>query len=144
MTKQTCLYKSGPITVTNSMLRFRHRRYAIRNIENLVLQRPLFLMGAGIATMCLGFLWFNTDILYMSEMLVLLVFATLLPAISWPWGTLHIQSKLLKTNEGTITWWHSDLSRVQDVVENLLDARMQASATIVEETEDEAFYILDE
>lgn len=119
----TILFQAGPLSVTQAMLRFRRRRYAIAQIENLVLKRPLFLMGLGTAALIIGMAVFNADILYVYEMGIAVILALGLAAASWPWGTLYIHSKLLRTSDGAITWLHADLIRSQDIVERMIENR---------------------
>lgn len=112
-------FTSGPLSVTETMLRFRGRRYKLHHIENLILKRPLFLMGLGIGGFTAGFAIFNTDILYSYEFFIALVLAVGFPAITWPFGTLSIQSRTLATDGGSITWFHKDLAKVQNAIEQI-------------------------
>ena len=121
------LYHAGPLRLTRAMLRFKGRRYALAHIENLILKRPLFWMAASLSVLLAGVLWFNQDILYPLEILVLSGAAILLPLLAFPFGTLHVHSKLLGTNEGTITYFYRDLLHVQNILEGILDARTRAA-----------------
>ncbi|WP_346894812.1 hypothetical protein [uncultured Roseibium sp.] len=120
MTTLTPKFQSGPLSVTETMLRFRGRRYKLSHIENLILKRPLFLMGAGIGALIGAFGLFNADLLYWHEQAVLAGLALTLPMAAWPFGTLYIHSRTLSTGEGSITWFHSDLAKAQGAIEDLM------------------------
>jgi hypothetical protein len=62
----------------------------------------------------------NADILYGMEMFLAGLFATVLPLAAWPIGMLYIHSKLLKTNEASITWLYKDLQDVSEHLEHLI------------------------
>lgn len=125
MTKH--LYKSGPLSVTEKMLRFRGRRYSVAHIENLILRRPLLWLGLFAAMFLGAFGWLNQDILYERELIALggLILASVL--VTWPFGTLYIHSRTLGagTNQGSITYWYGALARAQEAVEDVLSYRAE-------------------
>lgn len=123
MIESKILFKNGPLSVSTTMLRFRGRRYKLNHIENLILKRPLFLMGLGFGAFLALFAIINADLLYAREAITTWIAVAVLPAISWPFGTLTMHSRTLSTNEGSITWLHRDLAKAQDAVEDVLAAR---------------------
>lgn len=117
---QTILMQSGPIFVTEKILGFRGHRYKIRHIENLILRRPLFLMGVALSVLIAGFMLINADLLYWYEHIIFGLAAILAVAATWPLGTLEIHSRTLNTSQGSITWLHKDLAQAQEQVEAIL------------------------
>ena len=111
------LFRSGPLSVTDTTLRFRRHRYALSRIENTILKRPLFLMGCALASLLCGMAVFNADILYVHEMAGAFGLAVLAAGAGFPLGTLHIQSRTLSTGGASITWLHRDLARAQEAME---------------------------
>ena len=121
MSETTLIYKSGALSVSNTMLRFKGRRYKLEHIENLILKRPLFYIGLGLGVLVMCFVMINADLLYWHELIMLGSIGLALPAASWPFGTLTMHSRTLSTNEGSITWFYNDLAKAQDAVESVLE-----------------------
>lgn len=115
------LFQSGPLSVSATMLRFRGRRYKLVHIENLILKRPIFVMGVGFAAILAGFGWINADMLYAHEQLAVGLLALTALATTWPFGTLTLHSKTLSTNEGAITWFYNDLLKAQAAIEDAIN-----------------------
>jgi len=120
MENQTPLMRSGPVFVTDKILGFRGHRYKISHIENLILKRPLLLMGMAIAALICGFVWVNADLLYLHEKAVAALAALAVLGLTWPLGTLEIHSRTLSTSHGSITWRYSDLAKAQQTVERVI------------------------
>lgn len=74
----TILFSSGPLSVTNHMLRFRGRRYKLVHLENVLLKCPLFFMALTMAGLLICSVFFNADILYFHESLIWIAVAILL------------------------------------------------------------------
>lgn len=136
-TSQTILMQSGPIFVTEKILGFRGHRYKIRHIENLILRRPLFLMGIALSILIAGFMLINADLLYWYEQIIFGIAAILAIAATWPLGTLEIHSRTLNTSQGSITWLHKDLAAAQDQVEAILSGEEGASLSITNDEDAE-------
>lgn len=115
--KNPPFFKSGPLSVTATTLRFHRHRYALSRIENTILKRPLFVMGLAIAALLIGMTMFNADILYIHEMILAFVIAGTVTLLTYPVGTLHIQSRTLSTSGASITWLHRDLAKTQEAME---------------------------
>lgn len=121
--KPNFLFKSGPLSVTQHMLRFRGRRYKLVHLENTILKRPLFYMALTWAGLLIGSIVFNADVLFAHEILVMLILAASLAAATWPFGTIHMQSRTLSVSGGSITWFYKDLAKAQDIMERIFDDR---------------------
>ena len=130
-TETNTLFQSGPLSVTANMLRFKGRRYKLQHIENVILKRPLFLIGASIGILAGAFGWCNNDLLYLHEQTVIAAVTLLLPAATWPLGTLYIHSRTLSTSEGSITWFHRDLAKAQQAIEKAMEQNAEAPTSHV-------------
>lgn len=113
------IYRTGVLSVTKQMLRFRGRRYRLSKIENTILTRPLFVIATGFANLIIAATLFNNDILYLSETLVLLMISIIIMLATWPIGTLRIETRTLSASGASITWLHKDLANAQEVIEDL-------------------------
>ena len=120
MKKQTkFIYRSGVLSVTAQMLRFRGRRYRLSKIENTILTRPLFIIATGFANLFIAATLFNNDILYLSETIILLIISIGIMLATWPIGTLRIETRTLSASGASITWLHKDLAKAQEAIEEL-------------------------
>ncbi|NRA88451.1 MAG: hypothetical protein HRU28_13915 [Rhizobiales bacterium] len=113
------IYRSGVLSVTTQMLRFRGRRYRLSKIENTILRRPLFIIATGFAMLFVAATIFNNDIIYLSETIILLTISIFIMLTTWFIGTLQIHSRTLSTSEGAITWLYKDLAKAQEAIEEL-------------------------
>ena len=113
------IYRSGVLSVTKQMLRFRGRRYRLSKIENTILTRPLFIIATGFSNLFIAAIIFNNDILYLSEIFILLMISIIIMVATWPIGTLRIETRTLSASGASITWLHKDLAKAQEAIEEL-------------------------
>lgn len=117
--KDTIIFKTRSLTVSNHLFRSPRRSYRLSDIEKLSIKRPLTLICLPLAVGFYFLLQEYDTYLYEYEKWVCIFMFTLAPILSWCVGTLSITSKSLN-NDDAITGYMPTLKRARTAIESVI------------------------